>query len=347
MAVVLLMLSAVISDATSCTGPRTPAEAHALLWGAGTHYQKETRPSTAKALANGDSHPFFAPPDHIYVQVQFFALHSVDSKHQTTSVEAYIRTVWFDERLAFDGSCSTNPNGTNNPSGEFHFPASELANIWTPDVFITNQIEKDDDEVASAFWLRPEGRVWWTRKVVLTLSCTMDFAKFPFDTQKCPLRLQAFQESAIDVVLRFGTPGNNQPVRFNPPASQIGGTVEWSLIDAWASTTENVGSVDSETPLLILFEMKRNSSYYLRYVVLPVILLVMVGWLSFFVQRSAAPARVGMSVFGLGIILNFVGQQLETVAFAAPRELTSHATDPALVHNISSVRVSLVDSCHG
>ena len=73
------------------------------------------------------------------------------------------------------------------------------------------------------------------------------------------------------------------PAVINPEShGGLADTDEWTLI-----TTEATANDSGENDITFSMKMKRKSEYYDDFVKLPVILMVVLGWSSFFIDRSA------------------------------------------------------------
>ena len=168
----LLLLIFDAAAALNCTGKPTTSRELRELW-MGENYDKFTRPNIA-LWAQGDLPGDTAPPDQIYWLLQLNSIMDVDTKSQTLDVELWIRTMWFDPRIAHDSSCIQEHGAS--------FDGSELANLWTPQTYTTSLASSGKVE-RSSFWIYDSGFVWWTRKVFWKLKCPMDFTYMPYDTQ--------------------------------------------------------------------------------------------------------------------------------------------------------------------
>ena len=133
----------------------------------------------------------------------------------------------------------------------------------------------------------------------------MDFAKMPFDTQICNIRVTGFRDLGVDV--RFHVTNGTDlgpdydftrifpaPVRAVCPDTV---TVEWDITSV--SGEEVFGGNLALVPYSYVeyfVLLTRSRGYYGHYVLLPMILLVIITWCSFFISRAAVPARVSLVV---------------------------------------------------
>ena len=176
--------------------------------------------------------------------------------------------------------------------------------IWKPDLHYRESVGVD--KVArDGFWIAPSGRVWWARKIFLTLSCRMSFADMPYDTQRCPITLTGYQHSGAEIQLKIPhdvpevTPAVTAPYFFNGPiraACQTAGSLEWQMtnITGEISSSEMGDSVAPSTFINYDIHLTRSPDFIMHNVVFPTILVVSVAWTSFFIERSAVPARVAV-----------------------------------------------------
>mmetsp|Transcript_21230 Transcript_21230/g.47675 ORF Transcript_21230/g.47675 Transcript_21230/m.47675 type:complete len:89 (+) Transcript_21230:3-269(+) len=57
-------------------------------------------------------------------------------------------------------------------------------------------------------------------------------------------------------------------------------------------------------------KLERKTGYYVKYVLSPLAVMVFVSWCGFFVQRSAAPARITISIVSFLTINSMITAQL-------------------------------------
>ncbi|XP_014676204.1 PREDICTED: glycine receptor subunit alpha-2-like, partial [Priapulus caudatus] len=76
-----------------------------------------------------------------------------------------------------------------------------------------------------------DGKVWYSVRLTLTLSCPMWLAKYPMDNQTCPLELQSYMLSTDEQLLYWVS---DTPVRFenevNLPQFKLEGLTTGSAV---------------------------------------------------------------------------------------------------------------------
>ena len=112
--------------------PKTHSELRAV-W-LDPSYDMLRRPMEAVTAERGDwptTEP--APAEPVFVNLQVNKLAGVDPKAQTFTMQTWVRTIWWDPRLAFNASC----RGVASPDGDgsFNFGGDLLEELWIPDFY--------------------------------------------------------------------------------------------------------------------------------------------------------------------------------------------------------------------
>lgn len=284
-------------------------------------YDKLRRPTDAVMALREDWPPSqLAPPEDVFVNLQLNKLDGVDPKAQTLSLHLWMRAIWWDHRLAFNDSCMGAPSSA--PDGSWSFDGSYLDEMWIPDFYspsISGSVMRQEDQVKSGgFWLRPDGQIWWAQEILWEPSCPMSFADMPYDYHTCEIVLTTFRMNGLDLNLQqadgrdslYGLDG----VRYGCAP----GSIEWTLLGINATShTGSTLSVEDKAQLTFAISFKRNPAYYENYLLVPIVLMFIIAWSSFFVSRAAVPARTAMVIVAfltLSGLLNAVLANLPKVS---------------------------------
>ncbi|VDN87958.1 unnamed protein product, partial [Brugia pahangi] len=126
-------------------------------------------------------------------------------------------------------------------------------------------------------------------RLTVTAICNMKLHLFPMDSQKCKLEIESYGYSVLDIVYFF----NNSK---NPVSKSEFELPQFVLIDIQVASRNVVLSSGNYSRLTCAFLFKRNIGFYIIQVYLPSILIVVISWVSFWLNRDATPARVALSV---------------------------------------------------
>ena len=275
-----------------CTGPKTFSELRQTwdpLW-------KDTRPGHASNNWTEHLPGTSVPPDDVQFQLKVYGLREVDSVSQTIKVDAFLRSMWTDPRLAFtptsEGGCFTN---SWNPEGEVGFEGSPSDSTWTPGVALMNA-DKPELVQYSAWWVYPSGYIWWAKKVEWTVKCAFDFEKLPYDSQVCPMRFIGWRDVDYDIAFSFYNDIPGEVVIQGSGTKQEGVSVEWTVFNLTGAPADprDAGFSWGGQGLEWTMHFERNSGYYERYFILPMYMIVGFVYLSFFISRQAVPSRTAL-----------------------------------------------------
>ncbi|CAJ0603931.1 unnamed protein product [Cylicocyclus nassatus] len=151
--------------------------------------------------------------------------------------------------------------------------------IWTPDTFFMNEKKRHTiDKLNVMSRIYANGDVLYSERISLTLSCAMHLQKYPMDEQICGLYLASYAYTSDDIVYRWKT---EDPIQLHP-------FVNTSLPNFSVELTEISTCTDTTAT--------GEYSYYFVQIYLPSTLLVIVSWVSFWLDRDAVPARVTLGV---------------------------------------------------
>ncbi|RZC39752.1 cys-loop ligand-gated ion channel subunit, partial [Asbolus verrucosus] len=180
--------------------------------------------------------------------------------------------------------------------------------IWVPHIMIRN--EKDTtimgiDGKDVFISINPNGDVVYSYRLTATFYCWMNLQKFPFDSQECNLKWNSWTYNSTNLVLHWD---KDDPVKL---ANNLHLT-EFLLTGTWTEENEVPASfskgafVGNFSQLVFRFKLTREVGYYIMDYFLPSILLVVISWVTFWLQADAAPPRVTL---GTSTMLAFITLQ--------------------------------------
>ncbi|KAJ7989203.1 hypothetical protein DPEC_G00317070 [Dallia pectoralis] len=249
---------------------------------------------------------FGGPPIPVGVDVQIESLDTISEVDMDFTMTLYLRHYWKDERLSFPSS--------NNQSMTFD---SRLAKkIWVPDMFFVHSKRSFiHDTTTDNVMLRvyPDGNVLYSMRVTVTAMCNMDLSRFPLDTQTCSLEIESYAYTDDDLMLYWkkGNESLNTDERIS--LSQF-------LIQKFHTTTKLAfySSTGWYNRLYIHFTLRRHIFFFLLQTYFPATLMVMLSWVSFWIDRRAVPARVPLgitTVLTMSTIITGVNASMPRVSY--------------------------------
>ncbi|XP_060591318.1 glycine receptor subunit alpha-3-like [Ruditapes philippinarum] len=224
-------------------------------------------------------------PTNVTIQITIHDMHSISETTMEYSVDVYLRMWWRDERLDF--------SGLSNIS-KLELDSKSLGNVWQPDIFFENEKRATVHSVTTTnklVHILRNGTVVYSIRLSLALSCTMLLQYYPFDSQRCPLIIQSFGYTQDNINLDW--------YKISPVSAENLEMPQFELAED-DITTSDYSSPYSQTgtfsTLKAELHLTRKVGFYFLQVFVPAVLLVVLSWVSFWVDPNAVPARVSLGV---------------------------------------------------
>ncbi|XP_039199041.1 gamma-aminobutyric acid receptor subunit rho-1-like isoform X1 [Crotalus tigris] len=249
---------------------------------------------------------FGGPAIPVGVDVQVESLDSISEVDMDFTMTLYLRHYWKDERLSFPS--------TNNQS--MTFDGRLVKKIWVPDMFFVHSKRSFiHDTTTDNVMLRvqPDGQVLYSLRVTVTAMCNMDFSRFPLDTQTCSLEIESYAYTEDDLMLYWKNGNESLKTDDRISLSQF-------LIQEFHTTTKLAfySSTGWYNRLFINFTLRRHIFFFLLQTYFPATLMVMLSWVSFWIDRRAVPARVPLgitTVLTMSTIITGVNASMPRVSY--------------------------------
>ncbi|XP_077989370.1 glycine receptor subunit alpha-2-like [Glandiceps talaboti] len=272
------------------------------------------------------------------IQIYVASFDDIAEADMSYSFSIYLRQTWDDPRLTYD------------PSREL-IPSSYLVDkIWLPDLMFGNERKAIFHDVTAnnkVIHITPNGTVWYSARLSLTLHCDMDFHKFPMDEQNCGLEVESFQYTVKDLLFQWI---GDEPAEFNKGHLKL---PQYNLKNYDVKNCTKELSTGWYTCIGITFTLHRELGYYLLQTYIPSVLLIILSWVSFWIDIKASPARTALgitSVLTMITTLNGVREDLPHVSYIKAIDVwfamclifvVGALIEYAIVHYLSSNKLRL------
>ncbi|KJH49296.1 Cation transporter family protein [Dictyocaulus viviparus] len=254
-----------------------------------------------KVIGNGvvkDGYNMFLVPGQaqgrqtdVHVAIYIESMSSFKAQTMDFEVDMYLAMGWFDRRLA------------HNCTHPILVTSKLIADrIWHPDLYFVNSKFAYLQEVTTPNLMvivYPDGLIFKSMRLDVTLSCMMDLKLFPIDHQECPLTIQsyAYIEQLVNLTWHVAPPsfpiGSNDEIKLNDmaithtryekcagPYPMFRGSAYWSCLRAF-------------------IVMKRLVLFHIIQTYIPTGMLVSISWMSFWLDPRASPARISLTITSL------------------------------------------------
>ncbi|XP_009270617.2 PREDICTED: glycine receptor subunit alpha-3 isoform X2 [Aptenodytes forsteri] len=227
---------------------------------------------------------FKGPPVNVTCNIFINSFGSIAETTMDYRVNIFLRQNWNDPRLAY----------SEYPDDSLDLDPSMLDSIWKPDLFFANEKGANFHEVTTdnkLLRIFKNGNVLYSIRLTLILSCPMDLKNFPMDVQTCIMQLESFGYNKMnDLIFEWQEKGAVQVAE--------GLTLPQFLLKeekdlCYCTKHYNTGKF---TCIEVRFHLERQMGYYLIQMYIPSLLIVILSWVSFWINMDAAPARVALGI---------------------------------------------------
>lgn len=221
-------------------------------------------------------------PALVRVNIYIRSIGRIDDVTMEYTVQMTFREQWRDERLQYD-----------DLGGQVRYlTLTEPDKLWKPDLFFSNEKEGHFHNIIMPnvlLRIHPNGDVLFSIRISLVLSCPMNLKFYPLDKQICSILMVSYGYTTEDLVFLWK---EGDPVQVTKNLHLPRFTLERFQTDYCTSRT-NTGDYSC---LRVDLVFKREFSYYLIQIYIPCCMLVIVSWVSFWLDPTSIPARVSLGV---------------------------------------------------
>ncbi|NTU84892.1 MAG: hypothetical protein HGA45_36930 [Chloroflexales bacterium] len=248
---------------------------------------------SGQAQPQGDK--VIAAPTEVRAGLQIHRISEVDSQNENYTVLGSLRMDWVDPRLAFSPDACGCPVKLYNEK-EFDRFLAEVQSRW-PDFSFFNQLGNRWVKTrAAAIW--PDGRVRYAESFSATFQADFDFQKYPFDVQTFPIYLDmlypAYMYTLVDLPGYSGIDPEHGEDEF--------------IIAALTTAVSAAAPSAADSPVTRMtfsFSAPRHLNYYVLQVFVPIVLIILISWFTFFLRDYSRRIEAAAANILLFIAFNF------------------------------------------
>ncbi|KAK6185564.1 hypothetical protein SNE40_007769 [Patella caerulea] len=228
-------------------------------------------------------------PTKVTVQIYVLSFDSVNEAAMEYSMSIFLRTNWTDSRLSWSDNSKL--------LKRLEIDTKLMPDVWMPDIYFINEKFANIHDVTvpnRLLHIYRNGSIQSSIRISMSASCDMFLQRYPHDQQICSLRIGSYSYSSENVVYEWhSTPiimrnGLTLP-RFTVKSEGVRNNCEHNFND-------NNMIVGEYTCIQIDFTLTRLFGYYIAQVYIPSVLIVILSWVSFWIDIDAIPARVSLGL---------------------------------------------------
>lgn len=234
-------------------------------------------------------------PREVGIGVRVRQIVSVDQKSENYEAVGYVRLQWTDPGLAFDESEYGAP--FRMMTREAFAAMMSGSGVFAPAFSIYNQQGRRFTQNAGVI-IFSDGQAAYGETFTAKLQAPeFQFLQYPFDTQKFFIHIDAlYPDRYMNFTALEG---------FSRLGDKLG-EEEWVFGNTWTSVAEVEGVTGRPTSRFsFAFEANRHLNYYLLRIFLPLAIIILVSWLTFFLQDFGKRVDIASANLLIFVAFNF------------------------------------------
>jgi Neurotransmitter-gated ion-channel ligand binding domain/Neurotransmitter-gated ion-channel transmembrane region len=176
------------------------------------------------------------------------------------------------------------PTFTYTPAKRGHVYRDLPSTIWKPSFEFANEATPTNLRFIDLY-AQPDGTIVYTQGFNATLSTNLDLRRFPFDVQLLPLVVQARGDDLDRTILRPDR--NDSPL----PKQGYAGLSQWVPVSLTEHVAAVAGSASRASDVEFNLSVRRNPKSYILKSIVPLVLLVIISWVSFWLSHEEFKTR--------------------------------------------------------
>ena len=259
---------------------------------------------------------------------------NVDDKAQSISISMYFGVRWFEPRLVINETAEDWTEPKLGPDDHVNVSPETIKDLWYPDLEIYGLEKFDLQKVLkemSGVRIIKNQSIDYELRAVITISCQMNFNKYPLDSQICPFQIGSYFGT-------FKTVTCSSYYEFDEDRQRS--LQYFTSITQLSEQDQNVTLPSGNYAACgFTIKLRRMRMQNLIQVYVPSTMFVMVSWVSFLIKPEIIPGRMALLITLFLVLINI----FNGVKADAPASKRLNAVDLYLVVCIFLVFAALVE----
>lgn len=258
-------------------------------------------------------------PEPLEVRIGFnlVNLTDINESEETIDFDASFTASWLDPRLAYDPAVVGTPewevgdySGTPRKVFTGDFQVKEAYEGWRPHLFVANGIgNRAINDVMLGIW--PDGTVLYRETFSAKVEAPMQMRRYPFDRQQLDVFIHPFVYQRGEVVLVPHAP-------FSVTWNQNLGIAQWvregvSIRERPTELVRRDESTATISELVATIDVRRRPQHVLLSIIFPLVLLVSLTWVVFWMDEESISDRINISFIGILSVVAYYFVILDSV----------------------------------
>ncbi len=221
-------------------------------------------------------------------------INKIDDEAETFEFTGVLKLSWHDPRQAFDPATE----GIGEKMYQGHFQFNEVFTGWFPQLVLVNESGLYEKH-GVLLRVRSDGSLTLFETVDAVAKTDLDLRRYPFDQQRLKAVFHVLGFDSNEVVLRVESGYDDGALNFD----QLFRMPQWYLSGLKSSIgTRNTPLIEkgaTTSTFIVSMDLQRRSFFILRFVVMPLMIMVMLSWSVFWMDKSSLGDRISVSFIGI------------------------------------------------
>jgi hypothetical protein len=256
----------------------------------------ESELTTAHTLRNvfKSALPQVEGPVEVTVSFELRDIDHIDDEAETFEFTGVIKLSWHDPRQAFDPAI----DGTEEKIYQGSFQFDEVFTGWFPQLILVNQSGLYEKH-GVLLRVRSDGLISMYETMNAVGKIDLDLRRYPIDQQRLEAVFHVLGFDSNEITLRLEPEYNDGDLNID----EIFKLPQWQLTGIKSSigtrNTPLIGKGATTSTFVVSIDLQRSSFFILRLVILPLIIIVMLSWSVFWMDKTSLGDRISVSFIGI------------------------------------------------
>ena len=236
------------------------------------------------------------PPDDngpvvVHARFDVYDINEINMEDETFEFTGVLTLRWLDPRLAFDPALA----GVDEKIYQGDYQFNEVATGWYPQLVLVNESGLFDSS-GVILRIQPDGTSTLIQTLNANAESQLNMNRFPFDEHHLEAIFEVLGFDRNEVVFQIDSDANNsQEINVWVPQWTVK-KIATSVLDYNSSYSGRSGV---SSTFVLSVDVKRQPFYTVRLVVIPLIVIVLLSFSVFWMDRSSLGDRVNVSFIGI------------------------------------------------
>jgi hypothetical protein len=233
-------------------------------------------------------------PVEVIISFDLREIDHIDDDAETFEFTGVLKVSWHDPRQAFDPI--TEGVDEKIYQGEFQF--DEVFSGWFPQLILVNE-SGHYEKRGVLLRVSPDGSLSLFETINAVAKIDLDLRRYPVDQQQLNADFHVLGFDSNEIGLKLDDEYNYD----NPSTRESIKMPQWQLNRIAASTgtrnTPLIGKDATASTFTVSIQVQRDSFFIIRLVILPLMVIVILSWSVFWMDKSSLGDRLSVSFIGI------------------------------------------------